>query len=109
VALGRSGRRWWAATRDHVLPSSEDIEISRRIAVHGSLYRLNGRESGPATSSSSSRCGRRLEEPGHRRAGQVGFNVEAKPEERAAFWRRRRDRGMHTAATMPSSSSWATL
>ncbi len=67
-----------------VLPRSEDLEISRRIGRGtGSLYRLNGREVRArdiqllfADAGSGARS------PAIVGQGQVGFIVEAKPEER---------------------------
>jgi chromosome segregation protein len=68
----------------HVLPNSEDIEISRRIGRGtGSLYRLNGREVRQRDIQLLfADAGAGSKSPAIVGQGQVGFIVEAKPEER---------------------------
>jgi energy-coupling factor transporter ATP-binding protein EcfA2 len=68
----------------HVLPKSEDLEISRRIGRGtGSLYRLNGREvRARDIQLLFADAGSGAKSPAIVGQGQVGFIVEAKPEER---------------------------
>jgi chromosome segregation protein len=68
----------------HLLPNSEDIEISRRIGRGtGSLYRLNGREVRQRDIQLLfADAGAGSKSPAIVGQGQVGFIVEAKPEER---------------------------
>lgn len=68
----------------HVLPHSEDLEISRRIGRGtGSLYRLNGREvRARDIQLLFADAGAGTKSPAIVGQGQVGFIVEAKPEER---------------------------
>ncbi len=68
----------------HVLPHSEDLEISRRIGRGtGSLYRLNGREvRARDIQLLFADAGAGAKSPAIVGQGQVGFIVEAKPEER---------------------------
>lgn len=68
----------------HVLPHSEDLEISRRIGRGtGSLYRLNGREvRARDIQLLFADVGSGAKSPAIVGQGQVGFIVEAKPEER---------------------------
>ena len=67
-----------------VLPKSEDLEISRRIGRGtGSLYRLNGREVRQRDIQLLfADVGAGAKSPAIVGQGQVGFIVEAKPEER---------------------------
>ncbi len=67
-----------------VLPKSEDLEISRRIGRGtGSLYRLNGREvRARDIQLLFADAGAGSKSPAIVGQGQVGFIVEAKPEER---------------------------
>ncbi len=71
-------------TAIHVLPHSEDLEISRRIGRGtGSLYRLNGREvRARDIQLLFADAGAGAKSPAIVGQGQVGFIVEAKPEER---------------------------
>ncbi len=68
----------------HVLPKSEDLEISRRIGRGtGSLYRINGREvRARDIQLLFADAGAGAKSPAIVGQGQVGFIVEAKPEER---------------------------
>ncbi len=68
----------------HVLPNSEELEISRRIGRGtGSLFRLNGREvRARDIQLLFADAGAGSKSPAIVGQGQVGFIVEAKPEER---------------------------
>ena len=85
VALGlKQAPRAAGDAAIHVLPSSEDLEISRRIGRGtGSLFRLNGREvRARDIQLLFADAGAGAKSPAIVGQGQVGFIVEAKPEER---------------------------
>ncbi len=113
VALGlKQPQRTPGDAAIHVLPSSEDLEISRRIGRGtGSLFRLNGREvRARDIQLLFADAGAGSKSPAIVGQGQVGFIVEAKPEERrrlleeaagiGGMHSRRREAELKLAATL---------